>query len=254
MSITQNTLLKYLNDLLIPDKWQDYCPNGLQVEGSRIIHKLITGVSACQSLLDEAAKAHADAILVHHGYFWKGEDPCVVGMKRKRLLTLLTHDIALFAYHLPLDAHKEFGNNVQLAKQLAIIITDELAYPNAQFGLGLIGELPKSMTGQELTIHIEHNLQRNPLHIAGQTQAIKRIAWCTGAAQDFIEHAIAAKVDAYLTGEVSERTVHIARENGIHFYAAGHHATERYGVKALGEHLANHFKIEHQFIDINNPV
>lgn len=254
MTITIKQLVSYLNSLLQPEQWRDYCPNGLQIEGCRSIHKIVTGVSACQELLNQAIIAEADAILVHHGYFWKGEDPCILGIKRKRILTLLNHNLHLLAYHLPLDGHSSLGNNVQLAKQLGIEIVEEFICPQGP-GLGLVGELPEAMSGNEFKEHVEHCLQRQPLYIHGQADnAIKRIAWCTGAAQDFIEQAIVCGVDAYLTGEISERTVHIARESGIHFYAAGHHATERYGIKALGEHLSQHFKIDHQFIDIDNPV
>jgi len=251
--ITLDTLVQYLNHLLNIEQFQDYCPNGLQVEGKPQIKKIISGVTACQALLEVAVKENADAILVHHGYFWKNEDDCVVGIKHHRLKTLLTHDISLLCYHLPLDAHREFGNNEQLAKELEFDI-EHVFDVGGGMEIGFMGHLPRAMSGSELATHIQQKLERPPLHISGGDQSFSKIAWCTGGAQDFIDLAIKQGAQAYLTGEVSERTVHVARENGIHFYGAGHHATERYGVKALGDHIAKHFEIEHLFIDIDNPV
>lgn len=246
-------LIDYLNQLLHPQLFSDYCPNGLQIAGKNEINTIISGVTACQALLEEAVKKDADLILVHHGYFWKDENPCIVGMKQKRLATLLKNNINLAAYHLPLDAHPIYGNNVQLADQLNIIVDGEFPEKNGM-AIGKIGRLQNEMTGAQFSKSIAHTLRRDPLYIQGQSPVIRSIAWCTGAAQDYIYQAIDVGVDAFLTGEVSERTTHIARENGIHFYAAGHHATERYGVMALGEHLAEKFGINHEFIDIENPV
>ncbi|MEE9451995.1 MAG: Nif3-like dinuclear metal center hexameric protein [Gammaproteobacteria bacterium] len=249
----RDTLTEYLDQLLSPNDFADYCPNGLQVAGKREIKKIITGVTACQALLEAALESEADAILVHHGYFWKHEDPCVTGLKRDRLATLLKHELNLYAYHLPLDAHPSYGNNVQLARVIGLEVTDIRCAQNTP-GLFYIGQLPQALSGQIFAQQIEKNLQRKPFHIAGGDEEIHKVAWCTGAAQNFIHQAVEAKVDAYLTGEVSEQTVHIAREAGLHFYAAGHHATERYGVQALGAHLVEQFNIEHLFIDIDNPV
>jgi dinuclear metal center YbgI/SA1388 family protein len=253
MMILRHELMQYLNQLLMPENFNDYCPNGLQVEGKVEIRKIVTGVTASQLLLDAAVVEKADAILVHHGYFWKNESASLVGMKRARLKTLLTHDINLMAYHLPLDAHPTYGNNVQLAKHLGIQIVGDM---HCQWGEGvaLLGELEASMTGQEFEAHLAAKLYRKPLYIIGSDKPIKSIAWCTGGAQELIDLAAAYNVNAYLTGEASEQTVHVARELGLNFFAAGHHATERYGVKALGEHLAAKFGIECQFIDIDNPV
>ena len=243
----------YTDTLLQVDQFQDYCPNGLQVEGRGEVARVVSGVTACQDLIDAAIDANADLVLVHHGYFWKGEDPRVTGMKRNRLKRLLDADISLLAYHLPLDAHAELGNNACLGQRLGLSI-------NGSFGvgsgpdIGLHGELAEPMAAATLSDHISSNLKREPQHIAGSKDHIQRIAWCTGAAQGYIEAAVALGVDAFLTGEISEQTVHVARETGIHFFAAGHHATERYGVQALGEHLAGHFQLNHQFIDIDNPV
>lgn len=222
------------------------------MEGKSDVKKLVTGVTACQALLDRAVVEHADAVLVHHGYFWRGEDAVIVGMKRRRIATLLQHDISLLAYHLPLDAHPQLGNNAQLAEILDIHVSAGLQA--SESSIGNTGELAEALGGAAFARHIAARLGREPLHIAGDSEKIKSIAWCTGAAQDYIQQAIDLSVDAYLTGEVSEPTVHIAREAGIHFYAAGHHATERYGVQAVGEYLVQKFGLEHQFIDIDNPV
>ena len=246
-------LTRYLADLLAVDRFKDYGPNGLQVEGRNTIKRIVTGVTASRALIDAAIEAKADAILVHHGYFWKGEDPCLVGMKAERIRRLFNADINLLAYHLPLDAHGELGNNVQLAQRLGFEIEGRFI-GDAETGIGLYGALASEMSGDALTAHISQILDRPPLHIQGSDRAIKRIAWCTGGAQGYIEQAVALGVDAYLTGEVSEHTVHIAREYGIHFFAAGHHATERYGVQALGAHLADRFGVEQFYVEIENPV
>ncbi len=251
--ITRHKLQHYLDDLLQTTLIKDYCPNGLQVEGKDKIKKIISGVTASQDLIDVAIEQQADAILVHHGYFWKGENPCVVGMKQQRLQKLLANNINLFAFHLPLDVHMQLGNNVQLAKQLNIIhkgtkeidgVKDLLHY----------GELSDAISGDTFVQHLKTTLQRTPLHIAGNGANIKTLAWCTGGAQSFLQAAAALGVDAYLTGEASEQTFHEARENNIHFFAAGHHATERYGIYALGEHVAAEFQLQHEFIDLPNPI
>lgn len=246
-------LLEYTNKLLEIDRYKDYGPNGLQVEGGAEINKIISGVTASRALIDAAVEADADAILVHHGYFWKGEDPCLVGIKGDRVRRLIKADLSLLAYHLPLDAHGELGNNAELARLLGIEIEGRFI-GDAETGIGMHGVLPEPMSGGELASHIGSVLDREPLHIAGSDKPVKRVAWCTGGAQGYIQQAAALGVDAYITGEVSEHTVHTARECGLHFYSAGHHATERYGVQALGAHLAAKFGIQHQFIEIENPV
>jgi len=245
-------LENYLDNLLELERYADYCPNGLQVQGKPEIKKIISGVTACQALLDAAIAADADAILVHHGYFWKSENACITGMKRKRLHSLLQHDINLFAYHLPLDTHLEYGNNVQLAKQLGITVIASFDVDNIPH-LFFLGELAQSTSPDDFSQHIAQQLNRKPLTIAG-SGPIKTIAWCTGAAQQFIDLAIKHKADAYLSGEISEQTVHAAREANLTLFAAGHHATERYGVQALGQHLANKFGLTHQFVEVDNPV
>lgn len=251
--IDRVTLVEYCNTLLDSRAFQDYCPNGLQVEGRDQIGLLVTGVTASQAMVDAAIAAGADMLLVHHGYFWKGESAPITGIKQRRLKALLGNDLNLLAYHLPLDVHAELGNNVQLAKLMGWSISGGLEPGNPR-SVGLHGELPEPMSGAEVAADLARVLHRHPQHIAGNDRPIKRIAWCTGAAQGYIDKAIALGVDAFVTGEISEPTVHAARENGIHFFSAGHHATERYGVQALGEHLAQHFGIAHRFIDIDNPV
>ncbi|TVR61430.1 MAG: Nif3-like dinuclear metal center hexameric protein [Candidatus Competibacteraceae bacterium] len=243
-------LVAHTDQLLAVDTFTDYCPNGLQVQGRSEVHTLIGGVTACQALLDAAVEQQADAVLVHHGYFWKGEDPCIVGMKHRRLATLLRHDLSLIAYHLPLDAHPELGNNAQLGRVLNLSVTGT-AGGN---GLVMLGEPAEPTSGAAFAAHLATRLNREPLHVAGTDAPIRRLAWCTGAAQSSIEVALAAGADAFLTGEASEQTVHFARENGLHFFAAGHHATERYGVQALGAHLAQRFDLCFQFVDIDNPA
>ncbi|MDS4069464.1 MAG: Nif3-like dinuclear metal center hexameric protein [Candidatus Competibacter sp.] len=247
-------LVAYTDRLLAADTFSDYCPNGLQVEGRPEVETLVGGVTACQALLDAAVERGADAVLVHHGWFWKGEDPRVVGMKRRRLATLLRHDLGLIAYHLPLDAHPELGNNAQLARLLDLTVTGTAGDNGRAPGLVMLGELAEAVGGDAFAARIETRLRRKPLHIPGGDAPIRRLAWCTGAAQSCIETALQEGVEAFLTGEASEQTVHFARENGLHFFAAGHHATERHGVQALGAHLAQQFALRFIFVDIDNPV
>lgn len=252
--MTNLELLHYLHELLTPHKFQDYCPNGLQVEGRSAIRKLITGVTASQALLDAAIAAKADAVLVHHGYFWKGEAPSVVGMKRNRLRALLSNDLNLFAYHLPLDAHPLFGNNAQLAQLLGFIGNEPLQ-PNNELSIVRHGRVATATTTIEsLAERIRQRLQREPLVEAAGRDTINTVAWCTGGGQGYIELAAERGIDVFITGEASEQTIHTAREMQIHFIAAGHHATERYGVKALGQHLAAEHGLTVEFIDIDNPV
>ncbi|MCP5174342.1 MAG: Nif3-like dinuclear metal center hexameric protein [Moraxellaceae bacterium] len=242
-----------LQSTLKPHLFNDYCPNGLQVQGKEEIKLLVTGVTACQALIDKAIALKADAILVHHGFFWKNESPCVVGMKQKRLKALLLNDISLFAYHLPLDAHHELGNNVQLAKKLGLGMTGAL-FPDSPKQVGNVAVLDEPMLVQDFVALCEQVLLQKPIHITGNQPTIQKIGFCTGAAQGFIEQAVLMGCDAYLSGEISEPTVHVAREMGIHYFAAGHHATERYGVQAVGDFVAALLGIEHVFVDVENPV
>ena len=242
-----------LDQLLEPRQFKDYAPNGLQVEGRAEVRRVVTGVTACQALLDAALELEADAILVHHGYFWGNEAPAIRGMKKRRLQTLLQHDINLYAYHLPLDAHPELGNNAQLARLLDIQITGPLEQDNPR-SLVLTGELAEPLSASEFATRLQEMLGRVPLHCAGGPDEIRTVAWCSGGGQGYLELAAKAGIDAFFSGEVSEQTYHVAREMGTHFFAAGHHATERYGVKALGEWLAREHGLDVTFVDIDNPV
>lgn len=245
---SRSEILRTLNLWLSPEDFQDYCPNGLQVEGREEVKTIITGVTASQALIDAAVDAGADMILVHHGYFWKGEDPVIRGMKRERIKTLLDHDINLVAYHLPLDHHPDYGNNRQLADVLGICDPQPLG------GLVWQGELKAPMLAGAFADLIGERLNRAPLVVGAGPAEISRVGWCTGAAQGFIGKALEAGLDAYISGEISEPTTHTARECGIHYYAAGHHATERYGVQALGRALEETLGVSHRFIDCDNPV
>jgi len=243
-------LATYLNQYLDVSRFRDYCPNGLQVEGRAEVRTIVTGVTASLDLVRAAVERGADALLVHHGYFWRGEDPCVTGTRRERLALLLKKELNLFAFHLPLDVHPEVGNNMQLARVL------ELPYAG-RFGeqdLGAHGAFARPITLGELARRIAERLERAPQIIGNETKPLHRVAWCTGAAQNYLEDAVRLGVDAFISGEISEQTVHLARESGVAYIAAGHHATERYGIRALGEHLAARFGVAHHFIDIPNPV
>lgn len=243
----------YVDALLEVQKFTDYCPNGLQIEGRQELRTLVSGVTASQALLDAAVEAGADAVLVHHGYFWRGESPVLTGMKRRRIKTLLDNDISLLAYHLPLDAHLLYGNNVALARELGFQVRG-VADSGPAKSILFYGNLQDAMAAGDLRDLIAARLGGNPLLVEASDRPVKSIAWCTGGAQGYIDEAAKLGVDAYLSGEISEQTTHSARENGVHFIAAGHHITERYGVAALGNHLAEKFGISHQFIDIDNPA
>lgn len=251
-SVDREQLSEYLACLLDIKRIRDFSPNGLQVEGRGRIARLVTGVTASAALIDAALADGADAILVHHGYFWRGEDGRITGTRRRRLKSLLANDINLYAYHLPLDIHPELGNNAQLGLRLGLVRQEQFG-ENDLGWLGLPDD-PQLRTVGDLALRIEQRLGRAPMLIGDAQQPAGRIGWCTGAAQGYLDDAIAAGASTYLSGEISEQTVHLARESGVAYLACGHHATERYGVQALGEHLAAHFGIRHRFIDIDNPV
>ena len=246
-------IVEYTNELLAISQFNDYCPNGLQVQGRSEVQRILGGVTASRDLLEAAIAADADAVLVHHGYFWKGEDACITGMKYERIRRLIDAGIALLAYHLPLDAHPEYGNNAQLGRLLGASIEGGFA-KNANTDIASYGRLPEALSADSLSDRLLSILQRTPFCIQGHDRHIQRIGWCTGAAQGYIEEAAALGLDAYISGEVSEHTFHAARELGINYYAAGHHATERYGVMALGQHLSEYFNLEFSFKDMPNPV
>lgn len=253
MAIDLIEIVEYLNNYLSSSSIKDYCPNGLQIEGKTKVNKIVTGVTASQALIDAAIERDADAILVHHGYFWKGEPEVLTGIKGNRIRSLMKADMSLIAYHLPLDMHSELGNNAQLADLLNIEVVQTIDAENSKVP-GLIGKLNSPMPAKAFSQVLTEKLNQEPIHIGDDNKVIETIAWCTGAAQGYISYAIDQQIDAYLTGEINEPAVHIARESGVNYYAAGHHATERYGVKALGEHLSKQFKIEVEFVDIPNPV
>ena len=255
--VSTQQLADWLDNTLQTQRFKDYCPNGLQVEGKPHIRHLITGVTATQALLETAIAKQADAILVHHGWFWKNESPVVRGTKRARLALALGHQLNVFAYHLPLDAHPTLGNNAQLAKVLGFepeLDADGQPLRCGPDNLIWLGRCGEGKTLEELSDSICNRLQRTPLVVGNLQQKIRRIAWCTGGAQGMMQAAIDAGADAYLTGEASEPTYHLAQETGTAFIGAGHHATERYGAQALGQAIADEFGIKVEFVDINNPI
>jgi dinuclear metal center YbgI/SA1388 family protein len=243
-------LSNYNASLLQTAQFKDYCPNGVQVEGRTQVLRIATAVTASQQVLDEAIDWGADAILVHHGYFWRNEDACIVGIKKRRIAQLLKHDVSLLAYHLPLDAHAELGNNAQLGLLLGI----EERWRFGEQDIVSSGVLDAAMTLLQFAQKIAASLQRTPQVIGASDRIIRNVAWCSGGAQGYFEQAIAQGVDAYLTGEISEQNFHLSNETGVAFIAAGHHATERLGIQALGTHLAGKFGLEHRFFDQDNPV
>jgi len=246
-------LLQAFDALLAPERFKDYGPNGLQVEGRASVRKIVSGVTASRALIEAAIARGADAIFVHHGLFWRGQDGRVTGWMKQRLALLLAHDINLFAYHLPLDAHPELGNNAQLGKQLGLVA-------DARFGeqdLGFLGQRADGKAfpdAEALAAHVRHVLGREVTCVSAARSPVRRIAWCTGGAQSYFEAAIAAGADAFLTGEISEPQAHYARECGVAFLAGGHHATERYGAPAVAGHVAQQRGIAHEFVDIENPA
>lgn len=254
--IPTRQLAEWLDSTLQIHRYKDYCPNGLQVEGKDTIGRIITGVTASQALLDVAVQQGADAVLVHHGWFWKNESPVLRGARRRRIATALQHDINVFAFHLPLDAHPELGNNAQLGRLFGFEPDRDADGAPATFGPGDLiwrGRCAPSTLG-ELGARVGRALGRDPLVLGDPERPVRTVAWCTGGAQNMMEAAIESGVDVYLTGEVSEQNFHMANESGTAFIAAGHHATERYGVRALGEAVAREFGVNVEFVDLDNPV
>jgi dinuclear metal center YbgI/SA1388 family protein len=240
----------YLDGLLEVAKFRDYCPNGLQVEGKAEVRRIVCGVTASQALIEAAIERQADAILVHHGWFWKGEDGRVTGFRKRRMASLLTHDISLFAYHLPLDAHPLLGNNAQLAR----LFGWEIERRFGEQDLGCVAVLPAPTLAGTICSQAGTVLGREAMLLGDENKMVKRVAWCSGGAQDWFEAAIDAGAELFMSGEISEQTTHLARESGVTYLAAGHHATERYGVQALGAYLAKELELEVDFVDIDNPV
>ena len=251
MSVSRQQLLDACHALLQPERFKDYGPNGLQVEGREQVRHIVSGVTASLALIDAAIDAKADAIFVHHGLFWRGQDGTVTGWMKQRLQRLLAHDINLLAYHLPLDAHPELGNNAQLGQRLGLRAEQSFG----EQALGLLGtSLEGWIDAHALAAHVQNSLSRAPVVVQGDGRPLRRIAWCTGGAQGYFEAAIAAGADAFITGEISEPQAHLARETGVAFLACGHHATERYGAPAVAAHIAAQLGVTHQFIDIDNPA
>lgn len=243
-------LKDYSASLLQTGQFRDYSPNGVQVEGRSEVLRIATAVTASQQVLDRAIAWGGDAIIVHHGYFWRNEDACITGIKKRRIAALLAADVSLLAYHLPLDAHPELGNNAELGKLLGLTELCRFGEQN----IACLGELALSTTLAQFSSGVASVLQRAPLLIGDAARPVRKVAWCSGGAQGYFEAAIALGADVYLTGEVSEQSYHLANESGVAFIAAGHHATERHGIRALGEHLAARFGLEHRFFDQDNPV
>lgn len=241
-------LITFLDDTLNPSAYRDYAPNGLQVQGTRVVRRLVTGVTACLDLIDAAHTRGADALLVHHGWFWKGEEACITGLRYARIRRILETGMHLIGYHLPLDDHPEIGNNVLLGKALGL--TSDMRFDD----YGLSAPVSEELTVVALAERLEAILKRTPLVLGKTDGVIRRLGWCTGAAQDMLQQAAAVGCDAFISGEVSERTYHEARELGITYFGCGHHATERFGVRALGEMVAARTGIEVEFIDIDNPI
>ncbi|WP_353235202.1 Nif3-like dinuclear metal center hexameric protein [Diaphorobacter ruginosibacter] len=249
MSTSRHTLLSSFNELLQPERFKDYGPNGLQVEGKDSIERIVSGVTASRALIEAAIARRADAIFVHHGLFWRGMDGRITGWMKQRVQLLLAHDINLLAYHLPLDAHPVLGNNAQLGRVLGL-------QADGRFGdqdLGFIGP-GEFADARTLADRVQSALARSVTLVGESARPVRRVAWCTGGAQGFFESAIAAGADVFITGEISEPQAHLARETGVAFIAAGHHATERYGAPAAAGHVAALLGLEHQFIDIDNPA
>ncbi len=251
MSVTREQLREALDELLQPSRFRDYCPNGLQVEGKPEVARLVTGVTASQALIDAAIAWDADAILVHHGYFWRGEPEPLVGMKGRRVRSLFQHDINLYAYHLPLDCHPELGNNAGLGDALGVSEFGPLNPDDTTLPV-FVGQYLAQQPQSEIAARLEQALSRSVLSVA--ERPVRRVAWCTGGGQSYIDLAADAGVDLFVSGEISEQTVHVARERGIGFIAAGHHATERFGARSVGEWIADRFDIAHCFVDIDSPA
>lgn len=247
----RNALLAYLDATLTPASFKDYCPNGLQVEGRAQIERILCGVTASQALLDQAVAEGVDAVLVHHGYFWRNENAAITGLRKKRLQTLLSNDINLIAYHLPLDAHPQLGNNAQLALRMGWEVSGYFGEQN----LGCIGKpIQRIENVGSLTQQLMQLLAHKPMVIGDLNGPVERIAWCSGGAQSYFEDAIDAGAQVFVSGEISESTVHLARESGTAYIAAGHHATERYGICALAEQLQAACGVQAWFVDLYNPV
>lgn len=253
VTMERDRLLQFFDETLEPSRFQDYGPNGLQVQGRPEVRKIVSGVTASLAFIEAAIQAQADALFVHHGLFWRGQSPCVTGWMRQRLGRLLAADVSLFAYHLPLDAHASLGNNATLGERLGLLEQGRFGDQNLGF-IGVPQGDPGGVDIESLTSTLHERLGRPPLIVVGTRKPMRTIAWCSGGAQNYLEAAIAAGADAFITGEISEPQAHLAREAGVNFFACGHHATERFGAPAMAAHAARAFGLEHEFIDVDNPA
>ncbi|MGY5391863.1 Nif3-like dinuclear metal center hexameric protein [Acinetobacter sp. NigerLNRRAM0016] len=246
-------ILQWCNDTLKTPEFKDYAPNGLQIEGKAEVKKILCAVTASQDAIDAAIAQQADLLLVHHGYFWKGEPYPITGMRGKRIKALIQHDISLVAYHLPLDSHPTLGNNAAIADILELEIFEALD-ASERHPIGNIGYLKQALSPDAFKTMLTERLGFETIHLPADKASIQKVGFCTGAAQDFISKAAEQNCDAYISGEVSERTYYEAKELDVHYYACGHHATERYGVQRLGKAISEQFNLEYSYFELNNPI
>ena len=248
-----NEIIQWCDHILKSPEFKDYAPNGLQIEGKPDVNKILCAVTASQGAIEAAIEQGADMLLVHHGYFWKGEPYPITGMRGKRIKSLIQHDISLAGYHLPLDSHPTLGNNAAIADILALE-NIEVLDPSERHPIGNIGYLKQPVSAEEFKLYVSQRLDFNAIHLAADKKSIQKIGFCTGGAQDFIDKAAERNCDAYISGEVSERTFYEAKELNVHYYACGHHATERYGVQRLAKAISEQFDIEYSYFELNNPI
>ena len=246
-------IIQWCDQTLKSPEFKDYAPNGLQIEGKTEVRKILAAVTASQDAIDAAIRENADLLLVHHGYFWKGEAYPITGMRGKRIKSLIQHDISLLAYHLPLDSHPSLGNNAAIADLLKLERIEALD-PSERHPIGNIGYLNQPMPVEDFKKFVSETLKFDVTHLPADKNMIEKVGFCTGGAQDYIVKAAEQGCDAYISGEVSERTFYEAKELGVHYFACGHHATERYGVQRLGQAISEQFDIEYVYFELNNPI
>lgn len=250
--IDREALVAYL-DQYLDSRGRDYCPNGLQVEGKTEIRKIVTGVSACRELFVRAREAGADAVLVHHGIFWEGMPRTLTGFQLRRVAELIQGEMSLIAYHLPLDRHAGVGNNAVAGREFGLTGLEPFGFHDG-LPVGFKGRFPDSIPASDLVDRCRRIYGQEPLTFLGGPDVVSTLGIISGGAQRDVYTAIADGLDAYITGEVSEWVMNVAREAGIHYLAAGHYATERLGIRKLGEHLRERFGVEVEFVDVPNPV
>ena len=246
-------IIQWCDSTLKSHEFKDYAPNGLQIEGKTEVNKIVCAVTASQTAIDAAIAQGADLLLVHHGYFWKGEAYPITGMRGKRIKSLIQQDISLVGYHLPLDSHPTLGNNAAIADLLELQNIEALD-PTERHPIGNIGYLKSAMSPEAFKAFVSERLGFDAIHLPCDKSTIQKVGFCTGAAQDFISKAAEQGCDAFISGEVSERTYYEAKELDVHYYACGHHATERYGVQRLAKAISEQFNIEYSYFELNNPI